>query len=489
MIPSDLAARLRMLTEASFFDSEPPVQGTAKVREIQARLPQLLPGQQFTATLERPLPDGTFQALVGGKNYTLALNHTAKAGDTLELIVTRNAPNAVFAQLADPSAATAARAANDGRPNLSAAGRLISFVLTGQPAPQPVSLADGKPLLSSPPTAATAMATANAATQSLAASGTPAGSAAASTTTSTTTSTAASATTSETISAAKTLPASSTTTQSLALALRQTLSQSGLFYEAHQLKWLSGKLDTASLLREPQGQQSPNLAAAAASMLAAPPNLAGQALNTAGMRGMSGTLAGLLLGLGLAPGEAEVDADGNPLQARTASEGATQPAGGRTTASSMAERTAFAMGSTDDSALESQQKTALNRGAAIPDRLMPVVHQQLDAMATQNYVLLGQAWPGQPFRWEIEDPWREGNGEAAADTPQEWNSTLSVTLPNLGGVEARLQLSAQGVSIRLLADEAQTVTALDDAREQLRAALEAANLPLTGFVAEQRDGG
>jgi len=122
-----------MLTEASFFDSEPPVQGTAKVRELQARLPQLMPGQQFTATLERPLPDGTFQALVGGRSYTLSLNHSAKAGDMLELIVTRNAPNAVFAQLANPLAAGATEA---NRPSLSAAGRLISFVLTGQPAPQ-----------------------------------------------------------------------------------------------------------------------------------------------------------------------------------------------------------------------------------------------------------------------------------------------------------------------------------------------------------------
>lgn len=431
MIPSDLAARLRMLTEASFFDSEPPIQGTAKVREIQARLPQLLPGQQFTATLQRPLPDGTFQALVGGKSYTLALNHSAKAGDTLELIVTRNSPNAVFAQLANPAAASAAEVS---RPNLSAAGRLISFVLTGQPAPQAVSLAEGKPLLNAP-------------------------------------------------------PAGNAPAQPLAPVLRQALTQSGLFYEAHQLKWLSGKFETANLLREPQGQLSANLTATGSSAPASQPNLAGLPANAAGARGISGTLAGLLLGLGLAPAEGEVDADGNPLQARTAAEAGGNPALSRNTASSMAERTAFGMGArVDDTALENQQKAALNRGLSIPDRLMPVVHQQLDAMATQNYMLIGQAWPGQTFQWEIEDPWREDGGEAAEDTPQEWNSTLSITLPNLGGVEARLQLTAQGVSIRLLADEAQTVTALDDAREQLRSALETANVPLTGFVAERRDG-
>lgn len=440
MIPSDLAARLRMLTEASFFDSEPPVQGTAKVREVQARLPQLLPGQQFTATLQRPLPDGTFQALVGGKSYTLALNHSAKAGDTLELVVTRNSPNAVFAQLANPVAAGAAEAS---RPNLSAAGRLISFVLTGQPASQPASLAEGKPLLNTPPTTSQA-------------------------------------------------------SQALAPALRQAVNQSGLFYEAHQLKWLSGKLDTASLLREPQGQLSPTLANTSTSALAsqpnlaAQPNLAGLPMAAAGGRGMAGTLAGLLLGVGLAPGDDGTgDANTNLAQARSAAESATTSSP-RNPGAAGPERTTFGMGSgAERSASESQQQAGGSRGLSVPERLLPIVHQQLDGMATQNYALLGQAWPGQTFQWVIEDPWREAGGEGqqgGEDTPQEWNSTLNITLPNLGGVEARLQLTTQGVSIRLLADEAQTVAALDEAREQLRAALETANLPLTGFVAERRDG-
>lgn len=434
MIPSDLAARLRMLTEASFFDSEPPVQGTAKVREIQARLPQLLPGQQFTATLQRPLPDGTFQALVGGKNYTLALNHSAKAGDTLELVVTRNSPNAVFAQLANPAAAGSADAS---RPNLSAAGRLISFVLTGQPASQPASLAEGKPLLNTPPTTNQAA-------------------------------------------------------QALAPALRQAVNQSGLFYEAHQLKWLSGKLDTASLLREPQGQLSPALANASTLALASQPNLAGLPMAAAGGRGMAGTLAGLLLGVGLAPGDDGTgDANPNPAQARSAAD--SSAAAARNAGTAGGERTTFGMGGgAERSAAEGQQQAGVNRGLTVPERLLPVVHQQLDGMATQNYALLGQAWPGQTFQWVIEDPWREAGGEGqdgGEDTPQEWNSTLNITLPKLGGVEARLQLTAQGVSIRLLADEAQTVTALDEAREQLRSALETANLPLTGFVAERRDGG
>ena len=61
MIPVDLAARLRLLNEASFFNTEPPVAGLQRAREIQAQLPELIPGQRFFATLQRTLPDGTFR--------------------------------------------------------------------------------------------------------------------------------------------------------------------------------------------------------------------------------------------------------------------------------------------------------------------------------------------------------------------------------------------------------------------------------------------
>ena len=64
MIPSDLAARLRLLNEASFFNTDPPVAGLQRAREIQAQLPDLVPGQRFFATLQRTLPDGTFRAIV-----------------------------------------------------------------------------------------------------------------------------------------------------------------------------------------------------------------------------------------------------------------------------------------------------------------------------------------------------------------------------------------------------------------------------------------
>ena len=41
-------------------------------------------------------------------------------------------------------------------------------------------------------------------------------------------------------------------TQVLAVKLHESLSQSGLFYEAHQAQWIAGSRSTAQLLQEPQ---------------------------------------------------------------------------------------------------------------------------------------------------------------------------------------------------------------------------------------------
>lgn len=412
MIPADLAARLRMLADASFFNSGPAVPGTERIRELSARLPQLLPGQPFTATIQRPLPDGTYQAVVAGRNYTLALSQVAKPGDTLELIVTKNTPNAVFAQLAPPGA-TGAEAGS--RPSLSATGQLISFLLTGQPAPAAPQLAAGKPLLPTPPTP-----------------GTPA-------------------------------------PPQLAPVLRQALTQSGLFYESHQLKWISGKLDTAALLREPQGQAG-----------AQRPALPGAPAAGAGASGATPTPA---------PAGGAGPAASAASSANVANTGTSTAAqsGVARLASNMAAVSGVAASAETDGRSErlSESLSATQtRAAAIPDRVLPLVHQQLDSMATQNYVLQGLAWPGQPFQWEIEDQ-QGGQGEQD-DSRDDWNTTLRLTMPRLGQVEARMQLTPAGVALRLVAGDADTVAALQAARAQLDSALDAAGVALTGFVVEQR---
>ena len=346
MIPGDLAARLRMLTEASFFSGEPNVAPLARVKAITDQLPAFTPGQRVIANLQTAYPGNTYQARIGGRDVTLALPQAANAGDTLELVVSHVTPRAVFATLAQPTTSTGTAAAT---PALSQTGRLISFLLTGQPAAQTAALNGGQPMLAAAPQG----------------------------------------------------PGDSTL---LASRLSTALEQSGLFYDSHQARWLAGKLDTAALMQEPQGRSPMPPATPAA-----------------------------------APGGTET---------------ITTP-------------------------------RAANEGLApIPERLLPLVHQQLDAVATQNFVWQGQVWPGQTMEWEIEDP--AADGRSGDEPDQNWASTLRLTLPRLGGVEARLHLTPAGVAIRLIADSDTTRQALTAAETRLADALAATDVPLTGLVAELR---
>lgn len=185
MIPSDLASRLRLLTESV-------VNPVSPVHETPAELPELPVGQRFTARLESALPDGTFRALVAGRNLTLALPQSAQPGETLELVVTARTPGLIMAENAESGSAKPSPP-----PILSRAGQIISTLLAGgEQAPLPASITRAAPLLPQP-TPQAAM---------------------------------------------------------LAPALRQAIAESGLFYEAHQAQWIAGRYPFEALAREPQAR-------------------------------------------------------------------------------------------------------------------------------------------------------------------------------------------------------------------------------------------
>lgn len=198
MMP-DIGAHLRQLADVGTLTTQPPVPGLQRARAIQTQLPDLVPGQRFAASLQRTQADGTFQALVAGRVMTLALTGAAKAGDTLELVVVARRPGLIVARpLGEPPLPAPSLAAAAGvHAGLSPAARLISYVLGRFPTAGPTVLADGQPLLAR-----------------------------------------------DAVSAAR-----------LAPALRQAWQTSGLFYEAHLLRWLAGRLTTATLAQEPQARR------------------------------------------------------------------------------------------------------------------------------------------------------------------------------------------------------------------------------------------
>ncbi len=113
----------------------------------------------------------------------------------------------------------------------------------------------------------------------------------------------------------------------------------------------------------------------------------------------------------------------------------------------------------------------------IPDELRPIVQQQLEAAASQRILWQGEIWPHQKLNWEIE--W-EG-GHAPGGEPEEettWQTTLTLTTPRLGRLEARLRLTPQGVQMALAAADPLSAAVLRAGLPELGAALARAGVPL-----------
>ncbi|MBK6631500.1 MAG: flagellar hook-length control protein FliK [Betaproteobacteria bacterium] len=362
MIPNDLAARLRLLTESVVHPVSP-------VRGITADLPELPVGQRFTARIESAQLDGTFRALVANRSLTLALPQPAKAGDTLDLVVTARTPRLIIAESAENVPARLSRSpvpppsvpSPSTAPTLSRAGRIISTLLTGEhPTPQPATISRSAPLLPMPAQQAV----------------------------------------------------------QLAPALQQLVVESGLFYESHQAQWVAGRYPLEALTREPQARHLRPQRAPVAASAAEPP------------------------------------AEDVPL---TESARSTETVAGRASAAP---------------------------SPALPADLQTLVQQQLDAAATQHIVWRGEIWPGQNLHLEIEADERheDGPGESPAE---QWATSLALTLPGLGEVNAVLRLTSAKVSLAMTASAGATV--LQQGLADLASSFAAAGLPPLAAVVESHE--
>lgn len=384
LIPPDAGIRMRMQTEANLLQPVRPA------HEISSDLPDLRPGQNFTARIQEVLPDNSYRALVAGKQLTLQLPEGAKAGDELNLTVVDRSGRVIIAKQVEGQA-TAQAGANGPYPfaKFSPAARLIGQLLPaeGEAAP-PAQLNRGLPLLPNPPQPKNAAVL-------------------------------------------------------LAPTLAKAVTQSGMFYEAHQAQWVTGKLSLEQLLQEPQGQRSqPSAFQHAAAEIAA------RAISTAERPVTTGTVLQALQG---ATAE-KVGAGGTAPQALNPPPAA-------------------------QSALLAQQ---------VPDDLRPLVQQQLDAAATQRMAWHGEVWPRQTMDWEIgRELEREGDGSSAEE--HRWNTTLSLTMPRLGRIDAALHLTTAGVRIAIATPYGASAADLREAAPSLAAALEAAGVPLLGFQVKHEE--
>lgn len=390
LIPTDVGVNLRTQVDS-------PLRPTAPVSEIPSDLPELKQGQLFSARIIEVLPEATYKALVAGKSITLSLPGGAKAGDTLELVVVDKTPRMVMARLADPTT-VAGRGEGEAYPHatFSPAAQLIGKLLPaeGEPA-KPITLNQGEPLLATRP--------------------------------------------------AKDDP---DVAARLAPQLEKAVSQSGMFYEAHQAKWVAGQLPTQALLEEPQNQLQRHGPAEKAVVPEENTKSGGFLQSLLGREKATETNAGKEAMAGNLTG-------GNITEKSAANTPAQTP------------------------------PTTPPPPQAIPDELRHLVQQQLDAAATQRMVWHGEVWPNQPMDWEIQRDGRRRQDGEGPDMDQ-WTTRLALTTPRLGRVEAKLELRGAGVQISLQVGDGQSMETLQQAIPALNQSLEAAGVPATAIRVWQR---
>ncbi|MCB4360892.1 flagellar hook-length control protein FliK [Quatrionicoccus australiensis] len=361
MIPADIASHLRLAVP----DQPSAPQPVTPVKNLGDVLSDLVPGQRIMAEIQAMLPNGTYRAVVAQRDITLALPFAAKQGDSLELEVVENDGKLALAVVSNRTSGAQAGTTQDSvATTLSQTGKLIGDLLAdidGQgkrAAPAPLN--GNQPLVEKFPASAA----------------------------------------------------------DLAPLLKDALSKSGVFYEAHQARWVAGQLPTEQLLQEPQGKHSSPEAA----------------LNTAASQTANGD-------------KPLVESKPSPTPTSTASD-------------------AISIGNKSQS-------------TGIPSDLTPLVQQQLESLATQTFAWQGQVWPGQQMHWEIDEQ-SENATRSDRETSGQWQTRLKLNLPQLGGIDATLSLRpGNEVEIALSATSDNSEAALSSAANSLRQQFEAAGLNLT----------
>jgi Flagellar hook-length control protein FliK len=136
-----------------------------------------------------------------------------------------------------------------------------------------------------------------------------------------------------------------------------------------------------------------------------------------------------------------------------------------------------------------EPQAALKRtGDPVHPQATALVQQQLETLDSRQVVWSGQVWPGQTLEWRIEEESRQHRD--SVETPAAWKTSLRLTLPRLGDVNAALSIAGHDVRITLSAAAPDARSDLRAGEPALRVAFDRAGLTLLGVaVSEETAGG
>lgn len=249
-------------------------------------------------------------------------------------------------------------------------------------------------------------------------------------------------------------------TAQFAQALEGALRGSGLFYESHLAAWAQGSMPLAILLAEPQGALSNPRSSAN------PPWIPAQPAEAAAPPPFSQAAAAAMV-----PTRPENQAPPGPS---AGTPGAVTP----DPALSQASSRAVLQGATVYSQMAGLGANPLPSPAqAVHGALTNLVGQQLQALMQQQVEWNGALWPGQRAHWQVEKREADGGHGGPTEAPQQrWVSTLTMRLPQLGEVRARIVLAGNALAVQVWGTEN---AALNAGRSALESALAAAGLQVT----------
>ncbi|MBN8745479.1 MAG: flagellar hook-length control protein FliK [Thiomonas arsenitoxydans] len=230
--------------------------------------------------------------------------------------------------------------------------------------------------------------------------------------------------------------------QKAAQLLASALSNSGLFYESHLGAWAQGQQPLSTLLTQPQGKLSPLLQTATAT----PSSSSASAVQA-----------------------------GHGASAQPSAAPATTPF--MQTAPTPRHAALAAYQTVQAGPQTASDPAAL--AARLPAELHGVVQQQLQTLMQGQIVWEGLLWPGQTARWSLRPDPEDSSRRQGAAPERSWSTQVELELPQLGPVQARLQLNGNRVDL-LLRRSPQAQERIDAALPQLRAALQSAGLEIGG---------
>lgn len=425
MIPSDVASALRQILPDQISQANAQTKPVIAAQKLADVLSNLVPGQRVLAEIQALLPNGTYRAIVAQRDITLALPFSAKAGDSLELEVTETDGKLALTLVGPGKSEDAAAALKNESvaTTLSQAGKLIGNLQGDIAEPgkraAPAALNGNQPLVETFPDQAA----------------------------------------------------------SLAPVLKEALVKSGVFYEAHQARWVAGNLSTENLRQEPQGRLSPP----AIPLVISQPNPLTVAISNDANTAQTAKQP-------LNPAQASPTLNATVDEAIEAKMGEQTRSADSLVPSTITTRTEQ---NSQQSAtlrdLPSSPTTQATPSGAVPRDLVPIVQQQLDALATQNYAWQGQIWPGQQMRWEIGNN-SDGHHASADEMNARWETRLNVNLPSLGGIGAVIRLATNGdMKISMKTDSESGEARLREAAGALSEQMATAGLKLTQLMIERDD--